>query len=219
MFVNSMSDLFHEDIPIDYIRDVCRVMVASPHHTYQILTKRHERMRELLSGPLNFATTQKHIWWGVSVENIKQGLPRIETLKATPAAVRFLSIEPLLEDLGTLDFNGIDWVIVGGESGHRARPMMAEWVRSIRDQCEQQNVPFFFKQWGKKKNNPNPNDPTIKRGSDGTAKGGCMLDGMTYLTIPSFKGTDWEDVGSLIDELESKYASTPLVLLNVKLAS
>ena len=148
IFVNSMSDLFHESVPTDYIVAVVNVMVAANWHTYQVLTKRSDRLRQLLNSSLRFAANQKHIWWGVSVENRKYGLPRIEDLQNARAAVRFLSVEPLLEDLGKFDLSGIDWVIVGGESGHGARPMEKEWVLSVRDICRQSGVPFFFKQWG-----------------------------------------------------------------------
>lgn len=148
VFVNSMSDLFHVDVPDEYIVRVARVMAAADWHTYQVLTKRSERMAELLRTKLRFASELSHIWWGVSVENRRHGLPRIDHLRAAPAVVRFLSVEPLLEDLGLLDLTGIDWVIAGGESGAGARPMSADWVRSIRDQCERARVAFFFKQWG-----------------------------------------------------------------------
>lgn len=148
IFVNSMSDLFHEDIPDDYIEKVCRVMLAANWHTYQILTKRAERMASLLSGRLRNAANAGHIWWGVSVENRTHGLPRITRLRSANPAVAFLSIEPLLESLGSLDLTGIHWVIVGGESGPGARPMKKEWVCGIRDQCLQAGIPFFFKQWG-----------------------------------------------------------------------
>jgi protein gp37 len=148
VFVNSMSDLFHEDVPDEYIVQVVRVMELANWHTYQVLTKRSERMRDLLASTLRFAADHRHIWWGVSVENRKHGLPRIEHLRAAPAAMRFLSVEPLLEELGPIYLAGIHWVIVGGESGHGARPMQKEWVISIRDQCQQADVPFFFKQWG-----------------------------------------------------------------------
>jgi protein gp37 len=148
IFVNSMSDLFHEEVSDEYIGSVARVMRAASWHTYQVLTKRSERMRDLLLGPLAFAGELPHIWWGVSVENRRHGYPRVEHLRAAPAAVRFLSVEPLLEDLGTVDLRGISWVIVGGESGHGARPIHPDWVRSLRDQCAAAGVPFFFKQWG-----------------------------------------------------------------------
>ena len=148
IFVNSMSDLFHKDVPDDYVRDVVRVMKMANWHTYQVLTKRSERLRDMLRTTLANAAMEPHIWWGVSVENRKHGLPRIDHLREAPAKVRFLSIEPLLEDLGEVNFEGIHWVIVGGESGHGARPMEKEWVISLRDQCERANVPFFFKQWG-----------------------------------------------------------------------
>lgn len=151
IFVNSMSDLFHEDVPSTYIRSVAQTMLSADWHTYQVLTKRSRRMSELLRTDLSAAAAAQHIWWGVSVEDRKHGLPRIEDLRSAPAAIRFLSIEPLLEDLGELDLRGIGWVIVGGESGHRARPMQPEWVLSILRQCEAANVPFFFKQWGGKR--------------------------------------------------------------------
>ena len=148
IFVNSMSDLFHAGVPDEYICSVAEVMVRADWHIYQVLTKRAERMKHLLKTRLRFAADQPHIWWGVSVENRRHGLPRIDQLKAAPVEVRFLSIEPLLEDLGELELDGIAWVIVGGESGPGARPMRKEWVLSIRDQCRRASVPFFFKQWG-----------------------------------------------------------------------
>src|SRR5262245_54051141 len=148
IFVNSMSDLFHEDVPDDYVQAIVRVMHLANWHTYQVLTKRAERLRDMLQSSLRLAAELPHIWWGVSVENRKHGLPRVEALRAAPARVRFLSIEPLLEDLGPINLEGIHWVIVGGESGHGARPMEREWVLSLRDQCERAGVPCFFKQWG-----------------------------------------------------------------------
>jgi protein gp37 len=148
VFVNSMSDLFHQDVPDDFIESVVRVMRLADWHTYQVLTKRSERMRDLLRTKLRGAAEEPYIWWGVSVENHRHGLPRIEHLRTAPVRVRFLSIEPLLEDLGRINLSGINWVIVGGESGHGARPMDPEWVRSIRNQCRSADVPFFFKQWG-----------------------------------------------------------------------
>lgn len=148
-FVNSMSDLFQDAVPDSYITQVAQVMEAAPWHTYQILTKRGGRMRKLLkTKKLAFAGALPHVWWGVSVEDRKYGLPRIHHLRETPAVVRFLSVEPLLEDLGEIDLTGIHWVIVGGESGPGARPMEEAWVQSIRRQCESADVPFFFKQWG-----------------------------------------------------------------------
>jgi protein gp37 len=151
IFVNSMSDLFHEGVPDDYVVEVARVMQRAARHTYQVLTKRAERMAAMLAGPLTFVAQSRNIWWGVSVENRRHGLPRIRHLQSAPAAVRFLSVEPLLEDLGRLSLGGIHWVIVGGESGHRARPMRPEAVRRLRDQCRRARVPFFFKQWGGKR--------------------------------------------------------------------
>ncbi len=148
VFVNSMSDLFHRDVPDEYIELVARVMEAANWHTYQVLTKRSERLRDLLLSKLALAAAMPHIWWGVSIENRRHGLPRLEHLREARPAMSFLSIEPLLEDLGVVDLSGIDWVIVGGESGAGARPMKAEWVTGIQRQCESACVPFFFKQWG-----------------------------------------------------------------------
>jgi protein gp37 len=148
VFVNSMSDLFQPTVPDLYIEEVVRVMMEASWHTYQVLTKRSDRLQHLLSTKLHFAADARHIWWGVSVEDQKYGLPRVEHLRRTLAAVRFLSIEPLLEDLGQFDMTGIDWAIVGGESGPGARPMEKEWVENIQGICEKQNVSFFFKQWG-----------------------------------------------------------------------
>jgi protein gp37 len=148
VFVNSMSDLFHEDVPDQFVIRVADVMMTARWHTYQVLTKRSERLRDMLNGVLRFATGTRHIWWGVSVENVKHGKPRIEHLRDTPSAVKFLSIEPLLEDLGQVDLTDIDWVIVGGESGVGARPMKESWVENLLAQCRRSEVPFFFKQWG-----------------------------------------------------------------------
>jgi len=143
-----MSDLFHEDVRDEYIAAVAEVMEIADWHTFQVLTKRAERMRAMLSGKLRFAASLVNVWWGVSVEDRRHGLPRIDELRASPARTRFLSVEPLIEDLGQLDLDGIHWVIVGGESGPGARPLDPDWVRSIRDQCVAASVPFFFKQWG-----------------------------------------------------------------------
>lgn len=169
VFVNSMSDLFHEGVPDSYIESVADVMVQAHWHTYQLLTKRSARMRDLLKTKLRFAAARPHIWWGTSVEDKKYGVPRIEQLRSAPAGIRFLSIEPLLEDLGTLNLSGIHWIIVGGESGPGARPMKREWVISVRRQCRQQNVPFFFKQWG-----------GVRK-----FKAGRLLDGRTYDEMPN----------------------------------
>lgn len=151
VFVNSMSDLFQDDVPDAYIESTFDVMRRADWHTYQVLTKRAERLQEVLSS-LRYAwlLQSRHIWLGVSVEDKKYGVPRIDVLQRTQAAVRFLSIEPLLEDVGTLDLRNIAWVIVGGESGPKARPMKEEWVLSILRQCRAQRIPFFFKQWGGK---------------------------------------------------------------------
>jgi len=143
VFVNSMSDLFHAKVPVSFVRDVFDVMTETPQHTYQILTKRPMRARKLadkLDWPSN-------VWMGTSVEE-PTVLSRIDELRQVPAAVRFVSCEPLLSDLGQLDLTGIGWVIVGGESGHHARPVERGWIAGIRDQCLAAGVPFFFKQWG-----------------------------------------------------------------------
>jgi protein gp37 len=148
IFVNSMSDLFHESIPDDYIEAVGNVMLAANWHIFQVLTKRPARLAALLRTKLRGIARHSHIWWGVSVENRKHGLPRIDVLRTSSARIKFLSVEPLLEDLGRINLTGIDWLIVGGESGPHARPIDPAWVRSLRDQCRAAHVPFFFKQWG-----------------------------------------------------------------------
>jgi protein gp37 len=148
IFVNSMSDLFHESVPTEYIARVGEVMRTAKWHIFQVLTKRPHRMQSLLNGRLRELGLLQNVWWGVSVEDRHHGVPRIEILQNTNAAVRFLSVEPLLEQLGDLDLSRIDWVIVGGESGSHHRPISLEWIREIRDQCREQRVPFFFKQWG-----------------------------------------------------------------------
>ncbi|MFY9144693.1 MAG: phage Gp37/Gp68 family protein [Bacteroidales bacterium] len=143
-FVNSMSDIFHKDMPLDYLDKIFNVIEQTPQHTYQILTKRADRMLEYFS----HRKVYENIWLGVTVENKKEGLPRIDFLRNIKASVLFLSIEPLLEDLGKINLSNIDWVIVGGESGNKARPMAKEWVLNIKQQCEKNDVAFFFKQWG-----------------------------------------------------------------------
>ncbi len=148
IFVNSMSDFFHEKAPDAYLQKVAWVMLAADWHVYQVLSKRAAQMRDLLRGKLLAAAKQQHIWWGVSVENKKHGLPRIDLLRESGAKVKWLSVEPLLEDLGEVDLSGIDWVVVGGESGPGARPMERAWVESLHAQCQNASVPFFFKQWG-----------------------------------------------------------------------
>jgi protein gp37 len=143
-FVNSMSDLFHEDIPDDYIRQVFEVIRQAPQHTFQVLTKRAERMAHFFE---NYEPP-KNAWLGVTVEDRNYGVPRLYWLRRVSAFIRFVSVEPLLEDLGKLDLTSIHWVIVGGESGPKARPMQQEWVLNVKRQCEEQGAAFFFKQWG-----------------------------------------------------------------------
>jgi protein gp37 len=168
VFVNSMSDLFHPEVPDEYILQVGRVMETADWHTYQVLTKRADRLAAMLAGPLQPFSDKQHIWWGVSVEDRKYGLPRVELLRHSKAAMKFLSVEPLLEDLGAFELKGIDWVIVGGESGHGARPIHQQWVTSIRDLCAKAQVPFFFKQWG-----------GVQK-----SKTGRLLEGQTYDYYP-----------------------------------
>lgn len=163
IFVNSMSDLFHHDVPLDYIQLVFDVMRRADWHRFQVLTKRSDRLAELDS----HIDWPRNVWMGVSVES-KKYLERIDRLRSTHAHIKFLSIEPLLEDLGPFDLTGMDWVIVGGESGPGARPMSPIWVRNLRELCTSGNIPFFFKQWG------------------GTRKkvSGRLLDGRTWDQMP-----------------------------------
>lgn len=170
VFVNSMGDLFHKDIPLEFIKEVFQVMNDNPKHTFQALTKRAERLAQLHS-ELNWTP---NIQMGVSVEN-KQVKDRIEYLRQTNAKLKFLSIEPLLGALDNLNLEGIDWVIVGGESGNKARPMKEEWVLSILRQCQEQSVPFFFKQWG------TWSVDGIKRNK---GVNGRLLNGRTYDEMP-----------------------------------
>lgn len=145
-FVNSMSDLFHEAIPFAFLDRVFDAIRRTPQHTYQILTKRSARMRKYFSSANR--KVPENVWLGVSVEDRRHGLPRIDDLRVIPARIRFLSAEPLLEDLETIDLAGIHWVIVGGESGPKARPMDPAWVANVQQACEEQGAAFFFKQWG-----------------------------------------------------------------------
>ncbi|WP_345610514.1 DUF5131 family protein [Pseudonocardia adelaidensis] len=164
VFVNSMSDLFHARVPTEFVTRVFEVMAATPQHTYQVLTKRAMRLRRLAS----LLQWPENVWMGVSVENLGVA-HRVDELRQVPAAVRFLSCEPLLGPLDGLDLDGISWVIVGGESGPGARPMDPAWPARLRDMCRAAGVPFFFKQWG---------GPTPKAG-------GRLLDGRTWDEMPS----------------------------------
>ena len=172
-FVNSMSDLFHEDVPEPYIDRIFSVIEQCPQHILQILTKRDKIMSQY------FAThpVPDNAWIGVTVENRKQGIPRIDYLRTIDAPVRFLSIEPLLENLGEINLGGVHWVIVGGESGPNARPMKNDWVINIKKQCEEQGCLFFFKQWG-------------GWGADGVRRSkknnGRLLEGVEYNDMPEF---------------------------------
>lgn len=198
IFVNSMSDLFHEDVPDAYIELVTRVMASANWHVYQVLTKRAQRLHDLLATRLRFAAQLKHIWWGVSVENKRHGLPRIECLRKASPAISFLSIEPLLEGLGTIDLDRIDWVIVGGESGPGARLMKRSWVVNIRSQCRKAKVPFFFKQWG-----------GIRK-----SEAGRVLDGRTYDDLPDILHNpvmSREDRKILIEKFNNLWPMAPNV--------
>jgi protein gp37 len=170
-FVNSMSDVFHPEIPFEFIDRIFDTITATPHHRYQILTKRPERMEEYFE----HRPAPSNAWLGTSVEDRRYGVPRIDILRRVKSQVRFLSVEPLLEDVGILDLTGISWVIVGGESGPRARPMKPEWARSLRDQCEAAGVAFFFKQWG------SHGDDGIRRVKSAN---GRELDGRVYNHMP-----------------------------------
>jgi len=167
VFVNSMSDLFHKDIPVEYIRDVFEVMRQNPQHVFQVLTKRADVLRYYDSEDRLF--WPHNVWMGVSVENARN-MDRIDLLRQTRAKVKFLSCEPLLGSLSSLNLDCIDWVIVGGESGRKARTINPEWVQEIREQCLAEKVPFFFKQWG----------GTNKK------KSGRLLDGRVWDQTPVF---------------------------------
>jgi protein gp37 len=196
VFVNSMSDLFHERVSDAYVSAVAKVMSVVRWHTYQVLTKRAARLRQLLSQELDWAAGHDHIWWGVSVENRKHGLPRVEDLRNTPVAVRFLSVEPLLEDLGEIDLRGIHWVIVGGESGFGARPIKREWVVSILQQCRSKGIPFFFKQWGGAQKK----------------RAGRLLNGTTYDELPEICRAVFPSRRRRLEILESLTAEVTVAL-------
>jgi protein gp37 len=196
VFVNSMSDLFHRDVPDDFIAGVVRVMQLASWHTYQVLTKRSERLRDLLRTTLAEGAAARHIFWGVSVEDRAHGLPRVEHLREAPARVRMLSVEPLLEDLGEFSLDGIHWVIAGGESGAGARPMQREWLVALRDRCRAAGVPFFFKQWG-----------GVRK-----SKAGRELDGRTHDESPpriSAPVPDNSTRQAMIAEIEALYHGMP----------
>jgi protein gp37 len=168
IFVNSMSDLFHEGVSDEYISRIAEVMLEANWHAFQVLTKRSGRMRDLLNSKLRLAAQAPHIWWGVSVEDQKYGVPRIGHLQAANVAVRFVSAEPLLEDIGAVNLDGVNWLIVGGESGHGARPFQLDWARNMIHQCHLQRVACFVKQLGRQ---PWDNGKSLKLES---SKGGDM---------------------------------------------
>jgi protein gp37 len=208
VFVNSMSDLFQDSVPEDYISAVAEVMLLTPWHTYQVLTKRSQRLEALLRGRLQPAAAAPHIWWGVSVEDRKYGVPRIDHLRRSRARTRFLSIEPLLEDLGEIDLRGIDWVIVGGESGPGARPMEQTWVEAILECCRAANARFFFKQWG-----------GVQKG-----KHGRILNGQTYdempprSTIPIPSRTARLELAASVERLANGWPDSPLAQIDLRQA-
>jgi protein gp37 len=179
VFVNSMSDLFHEKAPLSYIKKVFKVMNETPQHTYQVLTKRADVLYKYHE-QLNWT---KNIWMGVSVENQKE-IWRINYLRKSNARIKFLSLEPLIGPLSNLNLKNIHWAIVGGESGHGARPIKQEWVIDIKKQCAHAEVLFFFKQWGRPEFNVNPEDTTIDSEHPQHAKGGCQLKGRIYRAMP-----------------------------------
>lgn len=168
IFVNSMSDLFHKDVPSSFVDKVFDTMERATWHTFQVLTKRSSLMRDYLLRRYGERRGPAHIWCGVSVEDAR-AKSRITHMRAAPAGVRFLSIEPLIAPVGVIDLTGIDWVIVGGESGPRARPVKSSWVCEVRDQCVRQGVAFFFKQWGGLR----------------PKSGGRLLDGREWNQFPS----------------------------------
>ncbi len=147
VFVNSMSDLFHKGVPADFVNSVWDIMEQADWHTFQVLTKRSSLMRDFLRRRYGSGSVPSHIWFGASIED-RSRVSRLHHLQATPPGIRFLSLEPLIASMGRLQLDGISWVIVGGESGPRARPVDLAWIREVRDQCQQQGVAFFFKQWG-----------------------------------------------------------------------
>ena len=170
IFVNSMSDLFHKNVPADFVDSVFDTMERASHHTYQVLTKRSSLMRNYVRRRYEGRPGPGHIWLGTSIEN-RSRLNRLNHLRQTPARVRFVSFEPLLGEIGAVDLNGIAWAIVGGESGPGARPMHPDWARALRDACRNQGVAFFFKQWGGR----NPKS------------GGRLLDGRTWDGFPTWE--------------------------------
>ena len=196
IFVNSMSDLFHKDIPTAFIERVFETMERAHWHRFQVLTKRSSLMRDFMkrrygSGINGSTLGPANIWCGVSLENAQQ-LSRVEHLRAAPAALRFLSIEPLLGPIDDLDLSGIHWAILGGESGPRARPIDPDWVRAIRDKCVANGTSFFFKQWGGLRPKSN----------------GRVLDGREWSEIPAMPRSDWQPVDSQLGHAEPAPAVT-----------
>lgn len=201
IFVNSVSDLFHPAMPLPYLKCVTDVMRNADWHIYQVLTKRAGRMRQVLNGPLAEAAAARHILWGVTVEN-RDTLKRLDDMRETSVSWRFVSFEPLLEDLGEVDLRGIHWIIVGGESGRKARPFRKEWVESLREQAADAGIPFFFKQWG----GPHKKET------------GCSLDGREYKEAPPIQTASapgFADRKQMIAEVESKLGLQPMDMQKV----
>ncbi|MEM9001499.1 MAG: DUF5131 family protein [Bacteroidota bacterium] len=217
VFVNSMSDLFHKDVSLDFIKKVFKVMNDTPQHTYQVLTKRANILNKY-SAELNWTD---NIWMGVSVGS-NASVRKIERLKQCHAKNKFLSVEPLIEELKDYSLKGIDWVIVGGESGGGARELRAEWVESVRQKCIEDSVPFFFKQWGMDRFNPNKCDPTINKLHRYHSKGGSQLNGKTYWNNPAanFNSDDhtlllFGTVHEIMEEVEAKTSDEAVTLKTI----
>ena len=194
VFVCSMSDFWHTAVPAEWRSEALRIIVNNPNLTFQIPTKRPENILPMLRAA-GYDAAPPNVWLGASVEDHRVA-DRIDVLRSVPAKVRFLSVEPMTQPLGNVDLTGIDWVIVGGESGHGARPLQAEWVREVRDQCQEAGSAFFFKQWGQPKFNPLAADyQTLKQPGetladfigrvDSDEKGGHLLDGMRWRQYPA----------------------------------
>ncbi|HXA03302.1 MAG TPA: phage Gp37/Gp68 family protein [Bryobacteraceae bacterium] len=209
VFVNSMSDLFQDAVPDEYVAVVAEVMLCTPWHTYQVLTKRADRLQRLLTGELRAAAEAPNIWWGVSVEDKRYGLARITYLRNSPARTRFLSVEPLLEDLGAIDLSGIHWVIVGGESGAGARPMKREWVEIIRKHSRAANASFFFKQWG-----------GARKGRHGRTLNGRTYDEMparTVMPVPSRARR--QELARSLEPLTQRWIIAPIVRIDQRVVA
>lgn len=205
VFVNSMSDSYHEEVPITIHQGARKVMIENPHHTFLDLTKRVERLLEIQ----NELEWPENLWSGVSVEN-ERVLHRVDSLRKSTAKHKWISAEPLIGPLTDLDLTDIDWVVVGGEAGNRKdlRPIKEEWVVEIMEKCRAKGIPFFFKQWGKKHFNPNPDDPTQVKGHPEYAKGGCQLQGKVYREFPESFKNNFNQIEMKKTSIENKNEKT-----------